>query len=175
MVNKRHLVAILVATLLFITLAPDRAAAQDAVNSAAHIDQRSYDLGGTAAFAEMVEVGVKRLAFSSTLLTAEMTALLPDATRIANEHHVALYREPDLIVTDLFPADVARGKEVLLIYKGSTLDEYMDLKRQKAVLVKSSAYSGKAREQIARRLGKLLSYPEPAIDALLRKNAAARE
>ena len=175
MVSKRRLVAILVATLPFVGLALERAAAQNAANGPAHIDQRSYDLGGTAAFAEMVEVGVKRLAFSSTLLSADMTALLPDATRIANEHHVLLFREPDLIVTDLFPADVARGKEVLLIYKGSTLDAYMDLKRQKAVLVKSSAYTGEAREQIARRLGKLLSYPEPAIDALLRKNAAARE
>lgn len=175
MVYKSHLVAILMAMLPFVTLAPGRAAAQTAVNGAPHIDQRSYDLGATAAFAEMVEEGVKRLAFSSTLLPAEMNALLPDAARITKEHHVSLFREPDLIVTDLFPADVARGKEVLLIYKGSTLDEYLDLKRQKAVLVKSSAYTGAARDQIARRLGRLLSYPEPAIDALLRKNAAARE
>jgi hypothetical protein len=175
MVNKSHLASILMATLLFVTLAPERAAAQNALNGTPNIDRRSYDLGATAAFAEMVDDGVKRLAFSSTLLPAEMTALLQDAARIAKDNHVALYREPDLIVTDLFPADVARGKEVLLIYKGSTLDEYMDLKRQKTVLVKSSAYTGEAREQIARHLGRLLSYPEPAIDALLRKNAAARE
>lgn len=175
MINKSHLVAMLMAAPLFVTLAAEPAAAQNAVNGTPNIDQRSYDLGGTAAFAEMVDVGVKRLAFSSTLLPADMTALLPDAARIAKEHHVSLFREPDLIVTDLFPADVARGKEVLLIYKGSTLDEYLDLKRRKAALVKSSAYTGKAREQIARRLGRLLSYPEPAIDALLRKNVAARE
>lgn len=175
MTNKNHLVALLTATLLFITQAAERAGAQNAAGGTAQIDQRSYDLGGTAAFAEMVEVGVKRMAFSSTLLQADMAVLLPDANRIATEHHVSLYREPDLIVTDLFPADVARGKEVLIIYKGSTLDEYMDLKRRKAALVKSNAYSGEAREQIARRLGRLLSYPEAAIDSLLKKNAAARE
>jgi hypothetical protein len=48
----------------------------------------------------------------------------------------------------------------------------MALKRDRAQLVKSGTYTGKAREEIARRLGRLLSYPEPSIDALIKKNAA---
>ena len=71
-----------------------------------------------------------------------------------------LYRETDLIVTDLFPADVAKGKHVLLIYKGTTLDEYLALKKRKSELVDSGSYAGEARKDIARQFGKLLSYPD---------------
>ena len=136
----------------------------------ASIDMRSFEIGVITAFAELVEVGVKRLAFSSTLSPAETATLEPDAVRIVREHGVEVYREPDLLVTDLFPADVAKGKEVLLIYKGSTLDEYQALKRRKKELVESGRYAGNAREELARQLGRLLSYPESGIDAQLRKN-----
>jgi len=144
--------------------------AQNEAGGAPKIDHRSFEVGVITAFAEIVGVGVKKLALSGTMTQAEVTSLGEEATRIANDNHVALYRESDLLVSDLFPADVARGKEVLLIYKGSTLEEYMALKRQKAVLVKSGAYTGKAREQIARQFGRLLSYPESGIDALLKKS-----
>jgi hypothetical protein len=136
----------------------------------ASIDQRSLHIGEIAAFAELVNVGTKKLAFSDVLLPKDLDALLKEATRLADENHVKLYREPELLVTDLFPADVARGKEVLLIYKGTTLDEYMALKREKAQLVKAGGYSGKAREEIARKLGRLLSYPDSGIDMLLKTN-----
>jgi hypothetical protein len=149
--------------------APERAAAND---GARQIDRRSYDLGAIGAFAEMVDVGLKRLAFSSALTPSDADALWDEANKIASENHVLLYRDPDLLVTDLFPHDVAKGKDVLLIYKGSTLEQYMALKRDRAQLVKSGTYTGKAREEIARRLGRLLSYPEPSIDALIKKNAA---
>jgi hypothetical protein len=151
-------------------LAPEGVRAQAAASAAPAIDQRSLELGAIGAFAEMVDVGVKKLAFSGVMSTAEVNALWEEASRAANEHHVALYREPDLLISDLFPADVAKGKVVLLIYKGSTLDEYMALKRRKALLVQSGTYTGKAREEIARQLGRLLSYPESGIDALLKKN-----
>lgn len=165
MSEKSHILSIFMAALLLAAPHPGRAAAE-----ASQIDRRSYDLGAIAAFAEMVHVGVKRLGFSSTLSPADANALWGEASKIAGDNHVELYREPDLLVTDLFPADVAKGKEVLLIYQGSTLDQYLALKRKKAQLVKSAAYAGKAREDIARQLGRLLSYPESAIDELLKKN-----
>jgi hypothetical protein len=154
-----------------LVLVPGPTQAQGAAMSVASIDPRSREIGAIAAFAEMVDVGVKRLAFSGVMSSTEVDRLWADATKVANENHVALYRERDLIVSDLFPADVAKDKEVLLIYKGSTLDEYQALKRKKAQLVKSGTYSGNAREEIARQLGRLLSYPEPGIDALLKKNS----
>lgn len=163
--EKSHILSIFVAALLLAAPHPGRAAA-----NASQVDRRSYDLGAIAAFAEMVHVGVKRLAFSSPLSPADADALWQQANKIVGENHVDLYREPDLLVTDLFPADVAKGKEVLLIYQGSTLDQYLALKRKKAQLVKSAAYEGKARDDIARQLGRLLSYPESSIDDLLKKN-----
>ena len=128
------------------------------------IDQRSYQLGSFGAFVEMVSVGVKTLALSAATSPDEMDALLGEAQRIAKEEGVMVYRETDLIVTDLFPADVALGKHVLLIYKDSTLDRYLALKQQKAKLIKSGTYTAKARKDIARQFGKLLSYPDAIIE-----------
>ena len=134
------------------------------------IDQRSYTLGGLSTFAEMVRVGVKTLALSAAVTPEEMDDLVEDAARIAREEGVLLYREPDLIVTDLFPADVATGKHVLLIYKGTTLDDYLALKKRKTELVDTGSYAGEARRDIARQFGKLLSYPDANIEELINKN-----
>lgn len=168
MTGKGLLASLFVATMSLTALAPGHAWAKD--GDPWKMDRRSYDLGVIAAFAEMVDDNSKTLAFSAVLPRAEASAILQEATRIAKESHVAVYREPDLIVTDLFPADVAKGKDVLLIYKGATLDAYLALKRKKAELVKSGAYTGKAREEIARQLGRLLSYSEATIDTVMKKN-----
>ena len=135
------------------------------------IDQRSYTLGGFATFAEMVRVGVKTLALSAAMTPAEMDDLLEDAERIAREEGVLLYRETDLIVTDLFPAGVATGKHVLLIYQGGTLDAYLALKQDKSELEAAGSYTGAARRDIARQFGRLLSYPEAVIEELINDNA----
>ena len=139
------------------------------------IDQRSYTLGGFATFAEMVRVGVKTLALSAAVTPEQMDGLVDDAERIAREEGVLLYREPDLIVTDLFPAAVAEGKHVLLIYKGTTLDEYLALKKRKSELMEAGSYAGKARRDIARQFGRLLSYPDANIEELIDKNAGSAQ
>ena len=137
------------------------------------IDQRSYTLGGLSTFAEMVRVGVKTLALSAAVTPEEMDDLVADAERIAQEEGVLLYRETDLIVTDLFPADVAVGKHVLLIYQDVTLDDYLALKQKKSELVASGSYTGDARRDIARQFGKLLSYPDANIEELIGKNSGS--
>jgi hypothetical protein len=98
---------------------------------------------------------------------AEMDGLVEEATRIAADHGVQVYREGDFLVTDLFPAELTEGKQVLLIYRGDTLEEYMDLKAEKSRLVGSGRYEGEARLQIARRFGGLLSYSDEKVEALL--------
>ena len=133
------------------------------------VDPRSYNLGIMGGFAEVVRLGVKRLALSEVMTPAEMDDILPDARVVAERNGVLLYRETDFLVTDLFPADVARGKHVLLIYTGDTLDQYLAIKDDKARLVAADAYRGAAREDIARRFGRLLSYPETVIDDLLER------
>lgn len=131
------------------------------------IDRRAYALGAIGAFAEMVGGGVKRLALSEVLTPDDADGMIAEAERIAARNHAKIFREPDLIVTDLFPADIATGKQVLMIYSGTTLDEYQLLKLDRARLVAGGAYEGAARQDIARRFGKLLSYPDWKIDALL--------
>ena len=90
--------------------------------------------------------------------------MLPSLLR---ENDVLMWRETDFLVTDLFPADIADGKHVLLIYTGETLDRYLAIKADKSLLLAEDRYEGQAREEIARRFGKLLSYPEPVIVNLL--------
>jgi hypothetical protein len=134
---------------------------------AGDIDQRSYNLGILGGFSEVVRLGVKKLALSEVMSPAEMDAMMEDATVIAERNQVQMWREADLLVTDLYPADVAAGKHVLLIYTGTTLDEYLQLKADKAALVAAGRYAGSAREEIARRFGRMLSYPESVIDELI--------
>lgn len=131
------------------------------------IDRRSYDLGIIGAFAEVVRLGVKQLALSEVMAPATMDTLMDDALIVAERNQVEIWRETDFLVTDLYPADVALGKDVLLIYTGDTLDAYLKIKEDKAKLVAEGRYRGEARQEIARRFGRLLSYPESVIDELL--------
>ncbi len=135
------------------------------------LDNRSYHLGVIAAFAEIVAVGVKKLALSSPLSPEEMAQLLPDAQRIAEENGTLLYLEKDFCVTDLFPEDITEGKHVLLIYLDPIKDKYLALKQEKEALINSGSYHGEARRNIARKLGRLLSYPEERIEQMLKKDA----
>jgi hypothetical protein len=152
--------AVLASSLLVTATAPGDAQAAG--------DEEFYRrAGGFAAFAEVVRLGAKKLALSAPMTPAEMDEFMPEAERIANENGVKMYRETDFLVTDLFPADVAEGKHVILIYNGGTLDEYLALKEIKAVLVEAKRYEGHARAEVARVFGHLLSYPDPVIDRQL--------
>lgn len=133
------------------------------------IDMRSYRLGGISSWSEAVGAGIKELALSAAVDPDEMDDFVNEAEKIAADYGVSVYRETDFLVTDLFPASVTDGKDVLLLYKGTTLDRYLALKSRKANLIKAGEYSGVARENIARGFGQLLSYPESNIDERLSK------
>jgi catechol 2,3-dioxygenase-like lactoylglutathione lyase family enzyme len=150
------------------------AAAYQSPQRTSEIDSRSYNLGAIGGFGELINSGVKKLALSEVLPAAEMDRLFPEAQRVAERNHVQLYRESDLLVTDLFPADVAKGKEVLLIYQGTTKDEYLELKALALALEKAGRYTGKAREAVARRFGRMLSYPTWRINQLLAEQSDFR-
>jgi hypothetical protein len=138
-----------------------------AVVSAQDLDLRSYRLGATASWAEAVSAGVKELALSSPASPAEMDELISEAQGVAARFGVSIYRETDLLVTDLFPDDVAKDKHVLMLYRPPTLEKYFALKLRKTALIEAGRYSGKAREDIARGFGHLLSYPDAIIDEKL--------
>ena len=143
------------------------AAAAAAPAHESEIDSHSYNLGIMGGFAEVVRLGVKTLALSEVMDPEVMDHLMDDAQEIAERNEVEIWRETDFLVTDLYPADVAEGKHVLLIYTGDTLDKYLAIKADKKALQEAGAYEGEAREEIARRFGRLLSYPEPVINDLL--------
>lgn len=131
------------------------------------IDPRSYNLGIIGAFAEVVGVGVKKLALSSPMTPQEMDGLIEEAERIVQRNGARLYREADFLVTDLFPAEITEGKHVLLIYLDPVKDEYMALKEEKETLIREGKYEGESRAEIARKMGRLLSYPEGRIEKML--------
>jgi hypothetical protein len=133
------------------------------------VDHYSYQLGILGAFAEVVKLGVKTLALSEVMSPAEMDHIMHDARVVADRNGVNLYRETDFLVTDLYPEDVAAGKHVLLVYTGDTLDAYLGIKADKARLVADGDYGGEAREEIARRFGRLLSYPDAVITDLINR------
>ena len=173
---NRNTVVRIIGALLFLLLPVSFSCiAEEPSDMNREIDQRSYTLGGLSTFAEMVRVGVKTLALSAAVTPEEMDDLVQDAERIAQEEGVMLYRETDLIVTDLFPAEVAEGKHVLLIYQGATLDEYLALKKRKSESVEAGSYTGEARRDIARQFGRLLSYPDANIEELIDKNAGSAQ
>ena len=131
------------------------------------LDPLSYAIGNFSTFAEVVDIGLKKMALSQALPPAELDALEREARLISEQWDVEIYREPDFLVTDLFPASATAGKDVLIIYRGTTLDEYRALKERQAALVAGGNYDDDARREIAWSMGKLLSYPDEKINQLL--------
>lgn len=138
------------------------------------IDHTSYQLGIIAGFSELVGAGTKALALSEPMDTDEMDQIMEEVQAITDRHGIQWHRDPDLIVTDLFPADVAKDKEVLLLYKGHTLDAYQQLKADKKAMEDKGVYDVAERRKVARRFGRLLSYPPSRINELLAGNTDFR-
>lgn len=138
------------------------------------VDKFARQRGTVSAFAELVNAGVKQMALSSVMTTAEMDEFLPLATKEAARYDVEVYRENDLIVTDLFPHDVAEGKEVLVLFQGLTKDAYLKLKEDQKRYQADGDYSLSERQDVARRFGRLLSYTPRQINRLLADNTEFR-
>ena len=130
-------------------------------------DLQSYYAGITMAFAEVVGAGCKKLALSSPYSREMAEKMLPASEVAAKEYNVRLLVEPNLLVTKLFPRDVAKDKTVILIaHDQSVLDEYAELKR----LREKSDKEGnpvKLEIEIAKRFGALLSYDNETVNRLL--------
>lgn len=133
------------------------------------IDRRSFQLGMINCFAEMVAVGVKRLAISPPLDPADYEAIREASRAIVEGSGIRAYLETSLLVTDLQSADFTRGKWSVLYYKDpDSLAEYLALKERKEALEGRGAYNSEARRQISREFMRLLSYPDSAIDEKIR-------
>jgi len=135
-----------------------------------NFDSMSYHAGITMAFAEVVGAGCKKLALSATYSHEYAKEMLAATEYAAEEYNVLLHGEADLLVSKLFPAEIAKDKTVILIAQNQgVLDEYAALK----ALKRESNEKGNPDEiefEIARRWGKLLSYDDATIEKLLSKH-----
>ena len=124
-----------------------------------NFEQFSYFAGVTSAFAEVVGAGVKQLALSHPYTKDELEMMLEPSKQIAAEYGVVTMIEDDLLVTPLFPADVALGKYVIFFAQnGAVLERYQDLKS-----------SNDEPEKLAWAFGRLLSYDDESIKRMLGK------
>ncbi|EKB48372.1 Glyoxalase-like domain protein [Cecembia lonarensis LW9] len=123
-------------------------------------------IGQMKAFAEMVAADVKPLALSEPMNPAEVDALWETAQEIAQERGVEVFRENELIQTQLFPTDIAKGMEVLIFHKPKALRAYRTLK--------NTVRGGQNGEAEARAFGRLLGYPPHYINKLMAKQTDFR-
>lgn len=132
----------------------------------------SYKLGAADCFCEMVRAGVKRLALAHPCDTREeRDSFLPAFEELCKEYSVKMYCEDEGFLTDLFPVSMNKDRfNVIFYFEDRDLQDYLDLKAEKAKLVAEGAYTGKARYDIAYRYGKLLSYRDSRIDMLIANN-----
>jgi hypothetical protein len=151
-------------TVLFAVACGGGGGAADAGPDEWTLDRRSWNQGTYAAMAEMVDYGVKRIALSASYVPDEMDLYIDDAIEIAGRHNVQVFREDDFLVTDLFSEALTEGKHVLFLCHDSTYQAYEALKADKMRLIELGEYEGEARTEIARRFGRLLSYPEATIE-----------
>jgi hypothetical protein len=128
-------------------------------------DLRSFHLGMINCFAEMVAVGVKKLAISPPLSPEEYEEIREASEAITAGSGIHSYLETSLLVTDLQSEDFTRGKWSVLYSKtADTLDAYKALKERKAELEALGEYDRAARRAVSVEFMRLLSYPEDVIE-----------
>lgn len=131
----------------------------------------SYYVGITMAFAEVVNAGCKKLALSSPYELDMVEKILPATKYAAKVYEVKLMIEPDLLVSKLFPKNIAKDKTVILIaHDQSVLDDYLSLKQLKQRSIEEG-FPEKLENDIAKRFGMLLNYDEETINRLVDKNS----
>ena len=135
------------------------------------IDPFSYQLGVMDCFCEMVSSGVKRLAMSHPFSNREeRDHYREEVKRLCEKYGILFYPEEEAVLTALFPKEANRGKPLYLFYgKEETLTAYLALKEEQKRLMEEGIYMKEEDERLAREFGRLLSYPEDAIDRLIRK------
>lgn len=128
-------------------------------------------LSGFDVFCEMVASDAKPVAFSHPMSSDQVDQLWKAMDGVAKKYNVSLYRETDFPVTLLFPRSATEGKEVVIIYRGLKLNQYLQLKQD----IKTANTSNRELQfQLARRMGRLLGYSPNGINQLLMKQTDFR-
>ncbi len=134
------------------------------------IDRLSFQLGMINCFVEMVSCGVKKLAISPPLTPEDYKKIKNASDDIVKGFGIKSYLDTSLIITDLQSEEFTQGKWSILYYEeDSILETYLTLKEKKTLLEKAGQYDRKARKEISREFGRLLSYPEEKIEEKITK------
>jgi hypothetical protein len=128
----------------------------------------SFHLGMINCFAEMVAVGVKRLAISPPLPPEDYEAIREASEAIVEGSGISSWLETSLLVTHLQSPEFTRGKWSVLYFRDpEVLEAYLELKERKASLEAAGRYDEGAAREVSREFMRLLSYPEGVIEAKL--------
>lgn len=132
------------------------------------VDTLSFQLGMINCFAEMVAVGVKRLAISPPLRPEDYEVIREASDAIVKGSRIHSWLETSLLVTHLQSPEFTRGKWSVLYFKDpEVLGAYLELKERKARLEAAGRFDRAAAKEISREFMQLLSYPEDVIEAKL--------
>ncbi|WP_051287421.1 VOC family protein [Algoriphagus mannitolivorans] len=131
--------------------------------------------GQLESFAEMVQAGVKPIAFGPPMTEAEASLFKAEAERIAGKYGLEIWLETDFPETDLFPLNATQGKQFYILGNSNSLLAYQSWKDEVKGLISSQAYTNDTRRSLSRRLGRLLGYPTDQTNKLLAENSAFRD
>ena len=139
-----------------------------------NLDQTSFQLGMINCFAEMVAVGVKRMAISPPLTPEEYESIREASEDIVRGSGIRSHLEKSLLVTHLQTPEFTQGKWSILYFKDQdTLDAYLALKERKERLEAEGQGSKEAEEEISAQFMKLLSYPDHVIEEKVRSGGTS--
>ena len=118
------------------------------------------------AFCEIVRAGVKRIAFSQATNNLESFAKdLKHAHACAKKYNIFYYIEEDLFETCLFKNS---GRYVIIFYSNKQdIDDYLKLKEE---IKTNKTPTLDQRKAYGKELGRLLSYSQERIDAMINTN-----
>jgi len=131
--------------------------------------QKNSSLSAFEVYCEMVANDAKPMALHNPMASLQVDKIWNDLQEIAEKYQVQLFRENDFPVSMLFPAELTKGKTVVVIYKGHRLKQY---EQWKADLQEDDGTDLSKSKALARRFGRLMGYGSAGINDLLGKITA---
>jgi len=118
-------------------------------------------VGEIKAWCEAARSEAKDMSLSAPFHPEDYEFLLAKMEKLAQENEVNFYLEKSLLTTDLFADVDMTDRWVFIIFKKEhIIEKYLDLKTEKENLEAHGKYVGRSREEIARKMGKLLGYSD---------------
>lgn len=130
-----------------------------------------YHVGAVSGLGETIKYDLKKIGLSAPMDLETIDTYEPIFKHAIERQGIKYYREPEFLVTDMFPEERTKGKILLVMYKDdAVLDAYLAIKKYKQQIIDDDKYDLAARREIATRFGKLLSYHDDQIEFFLKRS-----